>query len=95
MHASPEQLSPVVARPSVPAGSVVLATLAVPFDPAGERMAIDHTRAMVRAAIDGSLAGVPVRRDPIFDVEVPIRCPDVPDAFLDPRGTWADPAASS
>jgi hypothetical protein len=44
MHATPEHISPVAERPSGPsgpAGSVVLATLAVPFDPAGERMAID------------------------------------------------------
>jgi phosphoenolpyruvate carboxykinase (ATP) len=59
----------------------------------GERMDIAHTRAMVRAAIDGALDGVPTRTDPNFGMEVPLRCPDVPDAFLDPRATWADPDA--
>ena len=59
----------------------------------GERMNIAHTRAMVRAAIGGALDGVPTRTDPNFGVEVPTSCPDVPDAFLDPRGTWADPDA--
>jgi len=34
-----------------------------------------------------------MRRDPLFDIEVPLACPDVPDTFLDPRGTWADVAA--
>jgi phosphoenolpyruvate carboxykinase (ATP) len=58
----------------------------------GERMNIDHTRSMVRAAIDGRLADVPVRRDPIFDIDVPTTCPEVPDIFLDPRATWADAA---
>ena len=56
----------------------------------GERMDIAHTRAMVRAALDGSLAGVPTRLDPNFGLAVPTNCPDVPDAFLDPRTTWAD-----
>jgi phosphoenolpyruvate carboxykinase (ATP) len=56
----------------------------------GERMNIAHTRAMVRAAIGGALDAVPTRTDPNFGVEVPTSCPDVPDAFLDPRGTWAD-----
>jgi phosphoenolpyruvate carboxykinase (ATP) len=59
----------------------------------GERMNIAHTRAMVRAAIGGALADVPTRTDPNFGVEVPTSCPDVPDSFLDPRSTWADPEA--
>ena len=59
----------------------------------GERMNIAHTRSMVRAALDGSLAAVPTRIDPVFGVEVPLACPDVPESFLDPRATWADPLA--
>jgi phosphoenolpyruvate carboxykinase (ATP) len=59
----------------------------------GERMNIAHTRAMVRAALDGRLDDVAMRTDPIFRVEVPLSCPDVPAAFLDPRSTWADPEA--
>jgi phosphoenolpyruvate carboxykinase (ATP) len=56
----------------------------------GERMNIAHTRSMVRAALDGSLAAVPTRTDPTFRFEVPLDCPDVPASFLDPRSTWAD-----
>jgi phosphoenolpyruvate carboxykinase (ATP) len=56
----------------------------------GERMNIAHTRAMVRAALDGTLADVPMRIDPNFGVSVPTSCPEVPASFLDPRGTWAD-----
>ena len=41
----------------------------------GERMNIDHTRAMVRAALAGRLGDVPMRLDPIFRVEVPLECP--------------------
>src|SRR5512144_465803 len=59
----------------------------------GERMNIAHTRSMVRAALDGSLASVPTRTDPVFGVEVPTACPDVPEQFLDPRATWPDPVA--
>jgi phosphoenolpyruvate carboxykinase (ATP) len=59
----------------------------------GHRMAIKHTRAMVNAAIDGSLTDVRMREDPVFGVQVPTTCPDVPDGLLDPRGTWKDSAA--
>jgi len=56
----------------------------------GERMNINHTRTMVRAALDGQLDGVPTRMDPIFGLQVPTSCPDVPDEVLDPRRTWRD-----
>ncbi len=59
----------------------------------GARMDIGHTRAMVRAALGGQLDGVPTRTDARFGLAVPTACPDVPAAFLDPRSTWADPAA--
>src|SRR5436309_1471643 len=54
----------------------------------GERMNIDHTRSMVRAALNGELDDVPMTIDPIFGVEVPSSCPDVPAEFLQPRSTW-------
>ena len=50
----------------------------------GERMNIDHTRNMVRAAIEGELAGVPTVEDPIFRVAVPEQVPGVPDEVLQP-----------
>jgi phosphoenolpyruvate carboxykinase (ATP) len=56
----------------------------------GERMNIDHTRSMVRAALNGELDDVPTEIDPIFGVAVPTSCPDVPSEFLHPRSTWAD-----
>jgi phosphoenolpyruvate carboxykinase (ATP) len=59
----------------------------------GERMNINHTRSMVRAALSGALRDVPTARDPIFDLAVPTSCPDVPAEVLQPRGTWADPEA--
>jgi phosphoenolpyruvate carboxykinase (ATP) len=59
----------------------------------GRRIAIGHTRAMVRAALDGRLADVPTLPDPIFGLQVPTHCPDVPDEVLQPRATWSDPDA--
>jgi phosphoenolpyruvate carboxykinase (ATP) len=59
----------------------------------GSRMKIAHTRAMVKAALSGALDGVTFDRDPVFNVEVPTACPDVPAAVLKPRVTWSDPAA--
>ncbi len=59
----------------------------------GSRMPIKATRALVRAALDGSLNGVSFRRDPNFGFEVPVAVPGVDTALLDPRGTWADPEA--
>ena len=59
----------------------------------GERMRIDHTRVMVRAALQGKLADAEYEVDPVFGVEVPVHVPDVPDEVLRPRETWPDPTA--
>jgi phosphoenolpyruvate carboxykinase (ATP) len=58
----------------------------------GSRMKIRHTRAMIRAILNGSLARVETRPDPVFGVHVPASCPDVPPEVLEPRGTWKDAA---
>jgi phosphoenolpyruvate carboxykinase (ATP) len=59
----------------------------------GKRMKIAHTRAMINAALSGQLDPVAYDRDPVFNVDVPTKCPGVPDEVLAPRGTWPDPAA--
>ena len=59
----------------------------------GQRLPIPYTRAMVNAALDGRLEDVPTWHDPVFGVEVPENCPDVPAEILRPRDTWRDPAA--
>src|SRR5882724_4677386 len=56
----------------------------------GSRMKIGHTRAMIRAILNGTLAGVATTADPIFGVQVPVSCPEVPPEVLQPRNTWAD-----
>jgi phosphoenolpyruvate carboxykinase (ATP) len=57
----------------------------------GERMPIQATRTMLRAALSGELDGVEYREDPIFGFEVPVEIPDVAPGLLDPRSTWSDP----
>ena len=59
----------------------------------GKRMKIAHTRAMINAALSGALDNVAVQRDPIFNLDVPVSCPDVPAEVLNPRNTWPDKAA--
>ena len=58
----------------------------------GRRMKIAHTRAMIRAALSGALDRVTYDRDPVFNLDVPASCPDVPADVLKPRTTWPDPA---
>ena len=60
---------------------------------AGRRMPIAHTRALLRAALDGRLGAAPLHRDPHFGLFVPESCPEVPNEVLDPRGTWSDKKA--
>jgi phosphoenolpyruvate carboxykinase (ATP) len=48
---------------------------------------------MVRAALDGSLAGIPTATDPHFGLNVPTSCPNVPPEVLNPRNTWSDKGA--
>ena len=59
----------------------------------GRRIEIDHVRALVRAVLSGDLDQVETRTDPVFGLAVPLACAGVPASLLDPRGTWADPAA--
>src|SRR5579864_416931 len=59
----------------------------------GERININYTRAMVRAAIRGVLDDVEYVTDPTFGLKSPIYCPDVPSSLLIPRNTWEDKEA--
>jgi phosphoenolpyruvate carboxykinase (ATP) len=56
----------------------------------GERMSIRHTRALLSAALDGTLAKSSFNLDDNFGVLVPKACPDVPGEVLNPRDTWSD-----
>jgi len=59
----------------------------------GKRMPIRVTRALLNAALDGSLAEAPMRTDPNFGFQVPTTCAGVDAQILNPRDTWADGAA--
>jgi phosphoenolpyruvate carboxykinase (ATP) len=59
----------------------------------GERININYTRAMVKAAINGELDGVEMYTDPIFRLQAPTSCSDVPSELLNPRNTWGDKEA--
>ena len=56
-----------------------------------KRMPIKATRALLNAALDGSLNDVQFREDPNFGFEVPVAVPGVDSSLLDQRSAWADP----
>lgn len=62
-------------------------------DPGIKRMPIKATRALLNAALDGSLNAAEFREDPNFGFDVPVSVPGVDSKLLDPRGAWTDGAA--
>ena len=60
---------------------------------AGHRMPIKATRALLTAALSGSLDEAEYRIDPVFGFEVPVAVPGVESGLLDPPSTWADAKA--
>lgn len=56
----------------------------------GSRMPIKVTRALLNAALDGSLKNAEFRTDPFFGFQVPVSVPGVDPKILNPRETWAD-----
>ena len=56
----------------------------------GQRMPIRHTRALLRAVLDGSLAKASFHPDPVFGLMIPSGVDGIPDDVLDPRQAWAD-----
>jgi phosphoenolpyruvate carboxykinase (ATP) len=54
----------------------------------GRRMPIRATRALLAAALDGSLSRGEFRRDPNFGFDVPVSVPGVAEGLLNPRETW-------
>jgi phosphoenolpyruvate carboxykinase (ATP) len=59
----------------------------------GKRMSLKITRALVNAALDGSLEKVEFVTEPSFGLSIPVSCPNVPAEILNPRNAWADKEA--
>ncbi len=59
----------------------------------GSRMPIRATRALLTAALNGTLAEGEFRKDPNFGFDVPVAVAGVADILLDPRRTWDDAEA--
>ena len=58
----------------------------------GKRMSLPATRAIVTAALNGSLANVEYETEPYFGLNVPKTCENVDSEILNPRNVWADKA---
>ncbi|WP_461489576.1 phosphoenolpyruvate carboxykinase (ATP) [Pontibacter sp. HJ8] len=56
----------------------------------GSRMKLAYTRAMITAALNGELNEVEYTKHPVFCVDMPATCPNVPEEILNPRNTWAN-----
>lgn len=55
----------------------------------GKRMKLKYTRAMITAALSGELDNTKYNEHPIFNLQMPASCPNVPDQLLNPKNTWA------
>ncbi len=56
----------------------------------GKRMSLPATRAIVTAALNGSLAKAEYETEPFFGLAVPKSCPGVDAEILNPKNVWKD-----
>jgi phosphoenolpyruvate carboxykinase (ATP) len=56
----------------------------------GQRMSLKYTRALITAALTGKLNNAGYETLPIFNLEIPTSCPQVPYEILNPRNTWSN-----
>lgn len=54
----------------------------------GKRIQLAFTRAMITAALEGKLADVDYVPHPVFGMMMPVTCPGIPSAILNPKNTW-------
>ena len=59
----------------------------------GERISLEHTRAMITAILNGGLEAVDYTKHVVFGLQMPKTCPNVPSEILNPRNTWRDKSA--
>lgn len=56
----------------------------------GERIQLRYTRAMITAALNGALDKLQYHKHPIFGLQMPLSCPDVPNGILNPIESWSN-----
>lgn len=56
----------------------------------GNRIKLDYTRALIKAALQGGLQEVKYSLLPEFELNMPVECPGVPSEILNPANTWED-----
>lgn len=56
----------------------------------GNRIHLNYTREMIRAALEGKLEQVEYEAHPVFGFMMPTTCPGVPSGILNPRNTWTN-----
>jgi phosphoenolpyruvate carboxykinase (ATP) len=56
----------------------------------GNRMKLSITRAIITAALDGTLKSIETKKESNFGLSIPVSCPGVPSEILIPRNTWKD-----
>lgn len=54
----------------------------------GSRIKLSYTRAMITAALHGELNKVPMEKEPVFGLNIPMQCPRVPKNILNPQKLW-------
>jgi phosphoenolpyruvate carboxykinase (ATP) len=59
----------------------------------GSRMKLSYTRSLITAALNGELEKVKFDTLPVFGLQFPSECANVPTEILNPRNTWADKTA--
>ena len=59
----------------------------------GSRMKLRYTREMISSALEGKLEDVELVEHPIFGLQMPVECENVPSEVLNPRNTWKDKEA--
>lgn len=59
----------------------------------GSRIRIDHTRAMIHAALSGKFDDISFVREPLFGLDIPTECPGIPSSILNPASVWPDVTA--
>jgi phosphoenolpyruvate carboxykinase (ATP) len=57
----------------------------------GKRISIKATRNIIRAILNGDIEKAPVKKLPVFNLEIPVELPGVDSGILDTRDTYDDP----